>query len=66
MIILTIFYFFFNKYFFKISFFFIFSAVLKETIRDAFINRFCIIVSLAPVIILEDFSSRILCLQMKI
>ena len=49
--------------FFQISF--LFTADLKGTTRNVFISRYCIIISLAPVIVVEDFYSKILCLQMK-
>ena len=54
-----------NIFFYQISFL-NFTAVLEETIRGVFINRYCTITNLAPVMIIENFSSRILCLQMKI
>ena len=66
MVILTNFYsFIFKTFFYQISFL-NFTAVLEEMIRGVFINRYCTIVSLAPLIIIKDFSSSILCLQMKI
>ena len=65
MCLLTNFYnFFFNKHFSR--YLFKFTADLKGTTRDVFISRFCTKKSLAPVIFVEDFSSKILCLQMKI
>ena len=61
---LLIFIFILNKLFFE---YVLYSTAVEETIIGVFINRYrTLIIYLAPDRCIEDFSSRTLCLRMKI